>query len=198
MPKRPLTAKRIKLYSALRLGYLRNERKQKKRLKRFGFRLDEELTTRDHLVAYNPTSNRVLFVSNGTQISSPSDLYTDLAGVGLGRLKQTDRFERDQSAYLKAKKKYNDAPVKLVGHSLGGGIISAMDLKKGDRAVTYNAANVYQKKRENVTNIRTAGDPISAFANDTRTLSNPASLVERLNPLQPHNLQNIRLEPIFV
>lgn len=198
MPKRPLNAKRIRLYNALKLGYLRNEKKQKKRLKRFGFRLDEELTTREHLVAYNPMLNRVLFVSNGTQVTSPSDLYTDLAGVGLGRLKQTDRFERDQSAYLKAKKKYNDAPVKLVGHSLGGGIISAMDLKKGDRAVTYNAANVYQKKRENVTNIRTAGDPISAFANDTRTLSNPASLVERLNPLQPHNLQNIRLEPIFV
>lgn len=198
MPKRPLTAKRIRLYNALKLGYLRNEKKQKKRLKRFGFRLDEELTTRDHLVAYNPTSNRVLFVSNGTQVTSPSDIYTDVAGVGLGRLKQTDRYERDQSAYLKAKRKYNDAPVKLVGHSLGGAIISAIDLKKGDRAISYNAPTVYQKKRENLTSIRTVGDPFSAFATNTRSLSNPASLVERLNPLQPHSLQNIRLEPIFV
>lgn len=190
--------KKLRLYNALKLGYLRNEKKQKKRLKKFGYKLDEELTTRDHLVAFNPFSNKVLFVSNGTQVTSPNDLYTDIAGIGLGRLDDTSRFQRDQSAYLKAKQKYKDAPVKLVGHSLGGAIISQLDLKKGDSGVTYNAANLYQKKRDNVKNIRTAGDPFSALANDTRTLSNPASLVERLNPLQPHNLSNIRLEPIFI
>lgn len=190
--------KKIRLYNALKIGYLRNEAKQKKRLKRFGYRLDEELTTREHLVAYNPFKNKVLFVSNGTQITSPSDIYTDVVGIGLNKLKDTSRFKRDDSAYLKAKEKYKDAPVKLIGHSLGGAIVSAIDLQKGDRGVTYNAANVYLKKRPNVTNLRTIGDPFSAFDTNARSLSNQASLVERLNPIQPHNVSNIRLEPIFV
>jgi len=194
----PIRPKKLKLYNALRLGYLRNERKQKKRLKRFGYKLDEELTTRDHLVAYNPFENKVLFVANGTQVTSINDLYTDVAGIGLGQLDHTSRFQRDESAYLKAKEKYKDAPVKLVGHSLGGSIISEIDLKKGDKGITYNAAQSFQKKRENVTNLRTAGDPFSLYASDTKTLPNTASFTAKLNPLQPHAISNIRLEPIFI
>jgi len=190
--------KKIRLYNALKIGYLRNERKQRKRLKRFGYRLDQDLTNREHLVAYNPFTKKVLFVSNGTQITSPKDLYTDLAGIGLGRLKNTDRFKSDNSAYLKAKEKYKDAPVTLVGHSLAGGIISAIDLKANDKAIGYNPANVFNKPKENVKLFRTAADPFSLLSRDTRTLSNQAPLVERLNPLQPHNVSNIRNEPIFV
>jgi len=195
----PVTrVKKIKLYNALRLGYLRDERRQRKRLKKFGYRLDANLTTRDHLVAYNPTTNKVIFVSNGTQLTSPSDIYTDVGGIGLGRLRETDRFKRDNAAYLKAKDTYKDAPVTLVGHSLGGAIISAIDLKANDKAIGYNSAVAFNKPKENLKLFRTVGDPFSAFSRDTRSLANQASLVERGNPLQPHAVSNIRNQPIFV
>lgn len=190
--------KKIRLYNALKIGYLRNEAKQAKRLKRFGYVLDKDLTNREHLVAFNPFNNKVLFVSNGTQVTNIKDLYTDVAGIGLGRLKKTNRFKSDQNAYLKAKEKYKESPVTLVAHSLGGAIVSALDLKGNDKAITYNPANILQKPKKNVTNFRTAGDPFSLFSRDTRTLSNDSSLVERINPIQPHNVGNIRYEPIYV
>jgi hypothetical protein len=189
--------KKLRLYNALRIGYLRTEAKQAKRLKRFGYILDKELTNREHLVAFNPFTNKGLFVSNGTQITSAADILTDIA-LASGNLKNTPRFKSDSNAYLKAKDKYKDVQFKLVSHSLGGGIVSALDLKGNDRGITYNAANILQKPKKNVTNFRTAGDLISVLARDTRTLGNDASLVGRLNPIQPHNVGNIRYEPIFI
>lgn len=52
--------KKLNLYKALEIGYLRNEAKQKKRLKRFGYRLVPDLTTREHVVAINPVNNKLL------------------------------------------------------------------------------------------------------------------------------------------
>ena len=43
--------KNLNLYKALEIGYLRDEKKQKKRLKRFGYKLVPDLTTKEHLVA---------------------------------------------------------------------------------------------------------------------------------------------------
>jgi len=196
---RTTKAKKIKLYNALKIGYLRNERKQRKRLKRFGYRLDANLTTRDHLVAYNPTTKKVIFISNGTQVTSPSDIYTDVGGVGLNRLRETGRFKSTNDAYLKAKEAYKDAPITLVGHSLGGAIISAIDLKNNDKAIGYNSAVAFNKPKENLKLFRTAGDPFSLFSKNTTTLANQSSLLERVkNPLQPHNVDNVRNQPIFV
>lgn len=195
---RPLRKiRKLRLYNALKIGYLRNPAKQQKRLRRFGFQLDKDLTTDKHLVAYNPFNKKVIFVSNGTDITSFSDLYTDATGVIPRRLDKTSRYEMDYNAYLKAKEKYKDAPVTLVGHSLGGGIVTEM-ARPEDRAITYNPANIYEKSKPNVYSYRTHGDPFSAFSRDAKTLSNPATGLQRLNPIQPHNVENIRDQPIFV
>ena len=197
MPRPIRKPKRLRLYNALKLGYLKNEAKQQKRLKAFGYILDKELTTDKYLTAYNPTNGKVIFVSNGTDITSPMDLITDIAGIGLKRLPSTIRYKQDYSAYLKAKEKYKDAPVTLVGHSLGGGIVTEM-VRPEDRAITYNPANIYQKRKPNVYSYRIKGDDISAMSIATKTLENKAPLVERLNPLQPHGIANIRDAPIFI
>jgi len=196
MPRPLRKPKRLRLYKALRIGYLNNERKQAKRLKAFGYVLDNDLTTNRHLVAYNPTTKKVLFVSRGTDIFSPYDVATDVAGIGLNRIQNTVRYKQDESAYQKAKQKY-EAPVTLVAHSLGGLIVSKL-VKPGDRAITYNAASIYQKRKENVYAYRTAGDPISLGQIGGKTLPNPGTFTERLNPLQAHNLSNIRDAPIFI
>jgi hypothetical protein len=197
MPRSIRQPKKLRLYNALKIGYLRNEAKQQKRLKRFGYVLQKDLTTDKHLVAYNPTTKKVIFVSNGTDITSPADLYTDATGVVPRRLEHTARYESDYNAYQKAKKRFKDTPITLVGHSLGGGIVTEL-AKPDDRAITYNPANIYQKSKPNVYNYRTHGDPFSAFSRDTKTLSNPATGLQRLNPIQPHNVENIRDQPIFI
>ena len=45
--------KQLKLYGALKIGYLRDEKKQAKALKQFGYVLDKSLTNREHLTAYD-------------------------------------------------------------------------------------------------------------------------------------------------
>jgi hypothetical protein len=196
MPRPLRKIRKLRLYNALKIGYLGNEKKQSKRLKQFGYLIDNDLTTTRHLVAYNPTTKKVIFVSRGTNVISPYDVATDVAGIGLNRLQNTVRYKQDESAYQKAKQKY-EAPVTLVGHSLGGAIVSNL-VKPGDRAITYNAANIYQKRKENVYAYRTAGDPISLGQIGSKTLPNPGTFTERLNPLQAHNISNIRDAPIFI
>jgi hypothetical protein len=196
MPRPLRKIRKLRLYNALKLGYLNSERKQGKRLKQFGYLIDNDLTTNRHLVAYNPTTKKVLFVSRGTDVFSPADLTTDVAGIGLNRLQNTVRYKQDESAYQKAKQKY-EAPVTLVGHSLGGAIVANL-VKPEDRAISYNGASLYQKRKENVYAYRTAGDPISLGQIGGKTLPNPGTFTERLNPLQAHNLSNIRDAPIFI
>jgi len=198
MPRPLRKLKRLTLHKALRIGYLRNETKQKKRLKSFGYRIDNELTTNEYLTAFNPQKNKVIFISNGTNPTNARDLYTDVFGIGLNRLENTSRYKEAEHAYEKAKQKYKETPVTIVGHSLGGAIGTNI-VKPGDRAVVYNAANSpFTKKKENVYSYRTAGDPFSAFDLQARTLANAASISQRLNPIQPHNLSNIADKPIFV
>lgn len=189
--------RKLRLYNALKIGYLNNPAKQSKRLKAFGLVYDKELSTSRHLVAYNPNTKKVVYIVRGTDPTSPYDVITDVAGVGLHRLENTYRYQQDYSAYLKAKEKYN-APVTIIGHSLGGALGSEI-VKPEDRAITYNPANIYQKSKPNVYNYRTVGDPFSALSRDTKTLPNPeTSIASRLNPIQPHNVSNIRDAPIFV
>jgi len=198
--KRP---KKLSLYKALKIGYLRNERKQKKRLKRFGYILDPTLTTNEHLVAYNPITKKVIFVSNGsstTPLRQPVQFIkdwvgTNVAGTGLGRIKETPRYYRDNQSYLAAKQKYKDARFVLAGHSLGGGNIARI-AKPEDSAITLNAALINQKARPNVNNYRIQGDIVSAFANDEHVIkdNNPRSI----NPFHQHNIEEIKHQPIFI
>jgi len=189
--------RKLTLHKALQLGYLRSEKKQAKRLKRFGYRIDRDLTNNNVLTAYNPFNNKVITVVNGTNPLSPSDLWTDLR-LASGNLKGSDRYREAESVYLKAKKKY-EAPVTIVGHSLGGAIATNMVLPS-DRAIVYGAANSpFTKKKENLYSYRTSGDPFSAFDATARTMDNPErNPIKLLNPIQPHNVSNIADKPIFV
>jgi hypothetical protein len=198
--KRP---RKLSLYKALKIGYLRNERKQKKRLKRFGYIIDPTLTTKEHLVAYNNISKKVIFISNGstvTPIRQPVQFIkdwvgTNLAGTALNRIKETPRYYRDNQSYLEAKQKYKDARFVLAGHSLGGGNVARI-AKPDDTAVTLNAALINQKPRPNVYNYRIQGDIVSAFANDEHVIkdNNPHSI----NPFHQHNIEEIKHQPIFI
>lgn len=198
--------KKLSLYKALKVGYLRNEKKQAKRLKRFGYIVDKELTGSgiQRVVAYNPVTKQVLYVVNGsaTDIKKyPKQfvrdwLGTNISGYGTGGIKRQGRYIRESKAYDELHQKYKGAKVVLVGHSLGGGIVSRL-AKGGDEAYTADAANINQKPRPNVLNIRTQGDPVSALARDTITLPNPEADFEH-GYFQPHDVSNIKNVPIYV
>lgn len=192
--------KKLSMYKALKLGYLRNEQKQAKRLKRFGYVLDKELTNGERMVAYNPFTKKVIFVENGSSTNpfSPQfyeDWQNNIQNVTTGSFDYTPRFQSAKSAYLKAKKKY-ELPVTLVGHSQSA--ITINDLtKKGDKGYTYNGAFIKEKDNPSVSNYRTKGDIVSAFANpnDIKTLPPPRP---HENFIQAHNIENIKLLPVFI
>jgi uncharacterized surface protein with fasciclin (FAS1) repeats len=195
--------KRLKLYTALKIGYLRDENKQAKALSKFGYMLDRRISDgRQSLVAYNPTKNEVLFVSNGTDPMNQKDLLTDLV-LATGAIKQTARYKETKDAYDMAKDKYKNAKFVDVGHSLGGGLLYGIGRPNDDTVITYNAAfTPNQKVREGIVNYRTQGDVFSTFApaQTTTQLVNTNTISEGVKNylLKTHTLENIKKEPIYV
>jgi hypothetical protein len=195
----------LKLYKALKLSYEPNENKRKKVLKRFGYRLDEELSSPERLVAYNPFDKKILYASRGTNLRSGGnvlenkDIQTDIL-LGSGGLTQTKRFEEDKNTLLKARNKYNEDSVILVGHSLGGAIVSNLPTREQDKVYTYNSPILKPKQGRNIQHLRTRGDIFSVANPVAQTLPNENPLSLRLGSylLKAHELSNLQEEPIFV
>jgi hypothetical protein len=187
--------KKLKLYNALNIGYLRNEKKQAKRLKKFGYVLDKELTNREHLVAYNPFDQKLLYVSNGTNFANPTDVYNDIRGL-TNTQKSSRRYQEEKNALLKAKEKYDEKKVTLVSHSLGSQYTNTI-ASRNDNVIQYNPFLMPNTTpRDNIQNIRTEYDPVSIFAPSQNTKTLPAGNGNGL--LKAHNLDNIRNQPIFL
>ena len=199
MPRELRKIKKLSMYKALKLGYLRNENKQAKRLKRFGFVVDKDLSNNERMVAYSPFTKKVIFVENGSATNpfTPQfyeDWQNNIQNVSTGTFQYTPRYQAAKSAYLKAKDKYKDVPVTLVGHSQSGIIVNNLT-GKNDKGYTLNGALIKQKDNQNVTNYRVRGDLVSAFSNqnDMTTLAG-----ESKNPIAAHAIENIKREAIFL
>lgn len=199
---------KISLYKALDIGYTRNIDKQRKKLKKYGYVIDSELTNpREHVVAYNPEKKKLLYISQGTDTGSAKSFVNDLATdtiMGLGGLKKTKRYESEKNTLVKAREKYKpeEKNIALVGHSLGGAIVSSLAPSQS-HAYTFDPAYAPgQKARENVHNYRTHGDIFSMFAPDknTTTLANvvESSKTRPVNwLLKTHEVENAKDLPVF-
>lgn len=197
--------KKLSLYNAIRIGYLRDKRKQAKILKKYGFVLDPTLSDdRQFVTAYNPYSNKLLRISNGTDFSNAKDVRTDVM-LALGKIKQSERFKEEKNSLLKAREKYKGADVEFAAHSLGGNLTNALASGK-DEVYNYNPAyTIGQKARENVMNIRTKGDIFSTFSPSGNTTVLPSILSAHQvleKPIQSiseiHGVDNIRRLPVFL
>jgi len=196
--------KKISLYKALDIGYLRNEQKQQKRLKKFGYRLDKELTNKEHLVAYNPINNKLLYISNGSEtnplntVQFVKDWTHNLIHIPTGTYGSSDRLLSEKRTLTKAKDKYKTAQVVLVGHSQSGQIINRLT-GKNDKGYTLDPAYIGTFNNKNVQNYRVKGDLVSSLASDVKTLSNPSHLGKGIIPaIEAHDIENIKNQPIFV
>jgi hypothetical protein len=187
----------LKLYSALKIGYTRDLKKQQQKLKKFGYIIDKEISNpREEVIAYNPFERKLLWIENGTDVKSLKDLATDAVLVG-GGIKNTTRFADAKAALNKVRLKYKlpDDRITFVAHSLGGQITNAV-APSSSKVVNYNAAyTIGQKARPNVTNYRTTGDPISVLA----PKENRVDLENKKNNylLKAHALENIKEQPIY-
>jgi hypothetical protein len=200
----PKLIRKLSLYKGLKIGYLSNEKKKAKRLKKYGYILDKELTDNQHTVAYSPFTGKVLFINNGSEANPLNtgqflkDWRSNIFNVPTGTFAYTPRYEEDKSAYLKAKKKYDNKPVQFLAHSQGA--ISVNELASGkDTAKTYNGALVKQKDNPRVENYRNSRDVVSMFSNpaDMKTLYQQPNM-RTFNPLAAHGIENIRQTPIFI
>lgn len=195
MTEEIIRPKKLNLYKALEIGYLRNENKQKKRLKRFGYKLIPEFTNREHVVAFNPENKKLLYISNGTDFSNSRDVQNDILGA-TGAVKSSKRFEEEKNTLLKAKKELKPSKTTLVSHSLGSQytnyIASAED--RVIQANPYYTAGA--KARPNVQNYRTKSDIVSTFApkENTTVINTPSGQ----NLLKAHNIEEFKSAPIFI
>lgn len=202
----PIKPRPLKLYKALKLSYEPNENKRKKVLKRFGYRLDTELSSPERLVAYNPFNKQILYASRGTNLRSGGnvfdnkDIQTDIL-LGSGGLTQTKRFEEEKNTLLKARNKYNEDKVVLVGHSLAGAIINQLPQREQDKAYTYNSPILKRKTGGGQQkHLRTAGDIFSVANPAAQTIANPNPISANIGSylLKAHALENLQNQPIFV
>ena len=202
LPKETRQSKRIRLYNALKAGYLRDEDKQQSYLKRFGYIVDRDLTEpRENVVAYNPSNNKLLYISNGTDVASffgpDSDIGNDY-GIIVGNQGTSNRTFREKIALTKARAKYPEAKLTMAGHSLGGQILHRISPSSA-KVITYNPAFVPgQTVRQHMQNYRTEGDLISQFSPDATTKVLP--YVPGKGQVFPvrHDKANIKDEAIFL
>ena len=194
----------LSLYSALKIGSLRDERKQRKILKEYGYKLDTRLSDgRQTIIAVKPNRKEVLFIENGTDPNNSKDILTDFQLV-TGGLTGTNRYKETKAKYNLAKEKYPGAQFKNVGYSLGGALVNEIT-RPEDKAVVYNSAFLKNAPvKKNVSSLRIEGDPVSIYSppETTRLLVNPYENPGGLGTpnflLKTHKIDALKGQEIFL
>ena len=186
------TDKPLDLRSALRASYGREK------LKRFGYRLDADLSNQNEKVWYNPTEKKLLFTVAGTH--NLSDWGTDI-WLAAGGLKSTDRYKSAHEGLRAAKQKYGVASATVAGHSLGGAVAQGI-AGNGDEVFSLDTGYTIGQKTKGQ-DFRTSGDVVSllgAANENVTTLANPNSRTGVLpwDVLRAHEVDNLRGMDIFL
>ena len=156
--------KPLSLHKALKLSYMDDNKKKKKILKKYGYKLDEGLSSHNQTIAHNPFNNKLLTAVAGTH--NYDDFKTDLH-LAFGNLKRTKRYNEAKETLNVAREKYKPKSDVIVGESLGGTITGYLPYNKNTRAFAVNSgATIGQQTRDRqgrLTNYRINGDIISGL-----------------------------------
>ena len=191
-------SKQISLYDVLKSSY-KNKDDQTRDLLRYGYLKDGRLSNHNEQIYFNPKSKKLLNVVAGTH--NIKDWGTDIY-LGLGHLKDTNRYNEAKTVLNQAKTKYKGFNTTIAGHSLGGAI-SGYIAGKDDKVITYNSGyTIGSRTRPNSTNFRTHGDIVSVLGNrnkEVKTLNNnnkSSNIIS--NVLSAHNVDNLKKSNIYV
>ena len=200
----------VNLAKVIKVGY-KSQKKQKKVMKKYGYKIDKDLSNDNEQVYYNPSDKKLRYNVAGTH--KLSDWGTD-AYLALGGLKSTNRYKEADNTLKKAKAKYNINNATVTGHSLGGSIAQGI-AKPEDKEFSLNAGYTIGQKTKggNQQNYRTQGDVVSLLGSSSKNLktigkkentSVLGSFVKGgligagLNLLKSHKPETIKSEHIFV
>jgi len=183
---------KLNLHKVLKLSYDNNNNHQQK-MKKNGYQFDSMLSNKTEKVYYNPTANKLLVSVAGTDKFSPKDLITDVY-LGLGKLQDTSRYAHAKNTISDAKKKYNVSSATLAGHSLGGSIVSYAGSKNDTIYTLDKGATIGTRSREKA--FRSSGDVVSALSANSGNMKTLGKY--RINPLDAHNVSNIKKDKIFI
>jgi hypothetical protein len=200
----------VNLAKVLKVGY-KSKSKQGKVMKRYGYKIDKDLSNDNQQVYYNSSEKKLLYNVAGTH--NLSDVGTDVY-LGLGKLKDTKRYKQADETLKKAKAKYGVSNATISGHSLGATIAQGI-AKPEDKEYSLNAGYTIGQKTKggNQHNYRTQGDVVSLLGSNSNNLQtfgkkeNTSVLGSFLkggilgvgqNLLKSHKPETIKKQHIFV
>lgn len=175
-------------------------------LENHGFKYDTDLSNHNQQIYFNPTQNRLLYSVAGTH--NAADVGTDIY-MGLGNLKNTQRYKEANDTLAKAKDKYNPKKTLVVGSSLGGSIASKIG-KREDDIFTYNKfSHIGERLIPNEKAYRASGDLVSIFnpKSNTKTISAATKILPIYlptysgvirNTTEQHKLKNLKNQNIYI
>jgi len=192
------------LHDVLKNSYAKNKSKTMK-----GYNLDENLSNHNQQVYYNPTKKSLLLSGTGTHNFNDdgtynfNDIGTDFY-LGIGKLKDTNRYKEADKTLKKAKEKYGVNKAIITGHSLFGTIAGYIGNPDVDSIYTLDkGATIGQPVRKNEHAYRSKGDVVSLLnSNDPNitNLINPNQQTGRFikDSLKAHNVDNIKYNNIHL
>jgi hypothetical protein len=155
--KTPKSQLDIPIKIPLLMTYPQNVQKYKYEPERYGYFVDP-LSDQEHIVLYNPSKKKVVFGVRGTDVEKTEDIFTDIASV-VTDIKTFNRYKKAQEKYKQVKSKFNNIPITLASHSLGG-LISSVLAEPEDKIYTYNRPYFSYPIRKNEVAISVESDPL--------------------------------------
>ena len=185
----------MNLHSVLSGGYSTDANQQEENAKKAGYVRDGELSNSERQIYYNPKTNHLIHNINGTR--TLKDLNTNLQ-LGLGNVKNTDRYKNETNILERAKKKHNPKSTSVTGSSLGGHLASQI-AKPTDSVLTVNKASLpFQRTGNNEKHFRSTNDVVSAFTGNQKHTQNIKTGLHRYNILGNHSTNIIKGKGIIV
>ena len=187
-----------KLYDFLSSTY--GDKKARNNLENRGYVLDKRLSGNREKVYHNAQNNKTIVAVRGTK--SYADVLVNDPAVALGILSKTNRYKHAQRTYNKTLEKYGDSKISVVGHSLGGSIVSHLKTRDEDQKITYNKGagprflTGHEKNAKNEIALRNPVDLVSGFssvAEGTKNIGRP-----HLNPFTAHSVEALKEEPLYL
>lgn len=155
---------------------------------------ENDLSNKNNQIYYDKSNNKLIQNVKGTNPFSLQDIGTDIY-LGLGKLKDTNRFKESKRILEKAKQKYPNAKTTVVGHSLGKNIAELISDKKKDNFVGVNG--YYQpftgttSNNGRFKNYRNQFDVVSLFGANKTNVRNLRSSNNALSLLNNHSVDSL-------